>query len=73
MNAAEYLAALFHAVTDDPAIAMLTGRRERVDRTFETIEDMLLSARRDLESLVVIVPANFASSHFFSLRIGLSQ
>src|SRR5262245_44181707 len=53
----------FHAVADDPALAVAAGRRERVDRAFETVEDVRGSGLHDGECLVVIVTANFTPGH----------
>src|SRR5262245_17909740 len=42
---------------------MLAGRRERMDRAFEAVERVALARQHDLERLVVIVTADFASRH----------
>jgi hypothetical protein len=39
MHAAEDLAVMLDAVSDDAAAAMRAGRRERLNRTFERVED----------------------------------
>jgi hypothetical protein len=51
------------SVTDDPATAILAGRRQSVDGTLEAIKDMPLTSDNDFERLVVIVAAYFAPSH----------
>src|SRR5687768_2547332 len=60
VNAAEILAARLHAVTDDPALAMVASRREHVDRALEAVEDVRLSVHDDRERLVVAVSAVLA-------------
>ena len=67
MDAAENLAALLHPVPDDPAMAMRTDRRERVDRALETVEGVMLSGYDHFEGLVVFVFANFTCSHTATL------
>jgi hypothetical protein len=63
MNAAIDLSVRFHAVPDDPAIAVWADRRQRVDRTFEAIECVMLSGYHHFERLVIFIFANFACSH----------
>lgn len=58
----------FHAVADNPAAAMGAGWRQGVDGTFETIEDMRFVPDPYLKTLVVHVPAYFAS-HIIPLLI----
>jgi len=53
----------FDAVADDTAIAVRANRRQRVDRALETVESVTFSAHDYLKRLVIIVLANFASSH----------
>ena len=50
-------------MAQDSAAAMVAGRRERVYRAFETVEDMSYAAQRDVKRLVVIVAANFTGFH----------
>jgi hypothetical protein len=61
MGAAVDLAVGFHTMSDDAALAMLAARRHGVDSALEAVEGLRLTALRDLERLVVIVPANLAS------------
>lgn len=53
----------FHAVTDDLSTAPIALGRHDVDRTLEAVEDVRLAIPFNLECLVVIVPAMFASGH----------
>src|SRR5262249_54121260 len=56
--------ALFlHSMPDHSAAAMGANRRQRLDGTFEGIENMLAAAHRHGERLVVLVLANVALSH----------
>jgi hypothetical protein len=50
-------------MTNDPATALWTRRRERLDGTFETVKHVLPAIRFDAETLVVIIPANFTLGH----------
>ncbi len=63
MHAAEDLTVLFHAVTNNTALTMRTRRRERMDRAFEAVKDVTLSAGYYFECLVIFVSADFALSH----------
>ena len=63
MHATINFALLFYAVPDNPALAMGAGRRQRLDRAFEAVEDMTLAGDNYFECLVVLVFANFAFSH----------
>ena len=63
MDAAEDLAFLLHAVPDHPAVAVRANRRQRVDRTFETIEGVMLASHNHFERLVILIFTNFACSH----------
>jgi len=51
------------AVADDLAPAMITHRRELMDRTLETIERVTRSGSHHLERQIIIVPANFTLCH----------
>lgn len=53
------------AMTDNPAIAMLTNRREHVDRAFEGIERVGLAVENDIKSTLVCISAVFARFHGF--------
>jgi hypothetical protein len=70
VHAAENLCLRFDAVPDNPAVAMRTNRRQRVDRALEAIEGVTLPANDDLKRLVIFVPTNFAFSHTQSVRAG---
>src|SRR6266446_7413322 len=61
VHATEDLITFFHAVANYSATAMRTLRRNRMDRAFETVEDMPLAGERHLERFVVVVTADFAS------------
>jgi hypothetical protein len=50
-------------MTDDADAAMLAGRRERVDRALETVENMSLSSHHYLEGFVVLVATAIAFRH----------
>jgi hypothetical protein len=63
MNAAEDLSGLLDAMADHAALAMRAPRSERMDRAFETVEDVALPAHDDFKCLVIFVFADFAFSH----------
>lgn len=58
-----------HAVTNDPAPALMAGRGERMDRALEAVKDVSLISAYQLEGLVVVVPANLAYGHRQNLLI----
>jgi len=62
VDAAEDLSVGFHAVPDDPAVAVWADRRQRVDRAFEAIECVMLSGYDHFKRLVIFIFANFACS-----------
>ena len=68
MGAAENLSVRFDAVPDDPAVAVRTNRRQRVDRALEAIEGVTLPANDHFKRLVIFVLTNFACSHTQSVR-----
>ena len=68
MNAAIDLAVGFHAVPDDPAVAVRADRRQRVDRTFEAVERVMLSGYDHFKRLVIFIFANFACRHTHLFR-----
>jgi hypothetical protein len=70
VDAAENLSLRFDAVPDDPAVAMRTSRRQRVDRALEAIESVTLPADDDFKRLVIFILTNFAFSHTHSVRAG---
>ena len=63
VDAAEDLAIRFDAVSDDPAVAVRTDRRQRVDRALEAVKGVMLPTHNDFKRLVIFVLANFACSH----------
>jgi hypothetical protein len=63
MDTAKDLSISFHAVANYSAVAVRTDRRQRMDRAFEAIEDVMLAGNDHLERLVVFIFANLASSH----------
>lgn len=63
MNAAIDLSVGFHAMADDPAVAVWADRRQRVDRAFKAIERVMLSGYDHFKRLVIFIFANFACSH----------
>jgi len=71
MDATEDLSIGFHAVPDDPALAVGTDRRQRMDRTLEAIERVMLPANNHLERSVIFILANFACSHTTNLSHGV--
>jgi len=68
VDAAEDLSVGFHAVSDDPAVAMGTNRRQRVDRALEAIEGVMFAANDYFKRLVIFILANFACSHIQIFR-----
>ncbi|MBA2241629.1 MAG: hypothetical protein H0W04_01885 [Chthoniobacterales bacterium] len=69
MDATEDLPFLFDAVADNPAAAMGAGRSQRVNRALKAIEDMGSALQPHLEAFIVIVSAEFALGHDFSLLL----
>src|SRR6185436_328968 len=65
-HAAVERAAGLHAVPDDPAIAMLARRSEKVDRALEAVEGVALPVQDHVEGLVVLVAAALAPRHDLS-------
>jgi hypothetical protein len=63
MDAAEDLSIGFHAVADDPAVAVRANRRKRVDRALKAIEGVVCAGNDYLERLVIFIFTNFACSH----------
>jgi hypothetical protein len=64
VRAAEITAIDFHAVADDPVLAMYAYRRERGDRAFKTVESMSPARHCYVERFVVVVAALFTSCHW---------
>ena len=63
MDAAKDLSIGFHAVADDPAVAVRANRRQRVDCALEAIEGVVLAGDDYFKRLVIFIFANFACSH----------
>ena len=63
MDAAKDLSIGFHAVADDPAMAVRANWRQRVDCALEAIEGVMLSGNDHFKRLVIFIFANFACSH----------
>jgi hypothetical protein len=63
VDAAENLSVSFNAVPDNPAIAMCTNRRQRVDGALETVEGVVLPADDHFKRRVIFVFANLTCSH----------
>ena len=63
MSAAEDLPVGFHSMAEDPTMTVRTDWRERMDRTFEAIERVMLARYDDFKCFVIFVFANFAFSH----------
>jgi hypothetical protein len=63
VDAAEDLAFFLDAVADDAAAAAWAIWREGVNRAFEAIEDVALSADFHFEGLIVVIPAYFTLRH----------
>ena len=57
-----------HAVPDDPAAAVRAGRRQGVNGTFETIEDMRLTIDPHFETFIIYIPTYF-TPHVIPLLI----
>jgi hypothetical protein len=53
----------FNAVTDNPAAAVIASWRQSMDRALEAVERVLRSANTHLECLVILIAANFTSTH----------
>lgn len=66
-GAAKDQASYFHAVTDNTNAAMLTDRRQRLNRTFEAIEHMRDVIASHFETFVVVISASFTLRHDRSL------
>jgi hypothetical protein len=63
VGATEEYAVHLHAMTDDPAAAMSTGRSQGMNRAFEAIEDMYFSLFAHFETFIVFVATDLARSH----------
>jgi hypothetical protein len=67
MDATEDLSIGFHAMSDDPAVAVRANRCQRMDRAFEAIEDVMLAGNDHFKRFVIFIFANFTCSHTTSL------
>jgi hypothetical protein len=63
MCATEAFPIRLQPMPDDPAPAVLTVRRQRLNRAFEAVERVRLPTHHHFKTLVVIVPADFALCH----------
>src|SRR5690606_28498801 len=64
VRTAEEPAAALGTVADDPAAAVLAGRRDRMDRALERVVGAAAAVGQgDLEGLVVLVATDIASGH----------
>jgi hypothetical protein len=63
MDATEDLSVGFHAVPDDPAVAVRANRCQGVDCALEAIERVMLAGDNHFKRLVIFVFANFAFTH----------
>src|SRR5688500_11331082 len=61
--ATKHPALRLQSVSHDPAPAVRTFRRQRVDRALEAVEGVRLAGHHDLERLVVLVATGFAALH----------
>lgn len=59
MDAAKDLSIGFHAVADDPTVAVRANRRQRVDCALEAIEGVMLAGDDYFKRLVIFIFANF--------------
>src|SRR5215471_10629455 len=53
----------FDAVTDNPATAVITRRRQFVNGAFKAIERVRCTGHRDFKRLVILISANFTRTH----------
>src|SRR5690606_17277730 len=63
VGAAEVLPPRLQPLADDRDPAMAAARGDQLDRALEGVDDVRRSTHRDLEGLVVGVPAGFAARH----------
>jgi len=63
MSTAEKSAADFHAMADHTALAMLADRRDGLNGALKAVESVPGAGRDQLESLVILIAANFAFCH----------
>ena len=71
VRAAVNLAISFDPMADDSATAVSATRREGVNRAFETIEHMRLALGLYLETLVIIISADFTFRHMAPLLLSV--
>src|SRR6266498_3525510 len=71
MRTAKELPAHLHAMANDLALAMLTDRGHRMNGALQTVERVFHAGRDQLETLVVVVSANFTLGHWKSLHANL--
>ena len=63
MSAAEKALTNLHTMADYSALAMLTDGSNRLNGTLQTVEGVSCPGGYQLESLIVLVTANFAFRH----------
>jgi len=63
MGTAVKVVADLNAVADDAAIAVLTNRRQHVDRAFERIERVRFAIEDDIKGAFVGISAVFTGFH----------
>jgi hypothetical protein len=71
MNAAEYMAFVLHAVSNDSAPACIAAWRERLDGALERIKVVRFSLECNLKGFVIFVAASFAFRHIVTSPIYL--
>jgi hypothetical protein len=63
MGAAEKTIANLHSMPDYSALAVLTNRCNRLDRTFEAVEGVPRAGCYQLKTLVILIATDFARCH----------
>jgi hypothetical protein len=69
MSTAEKTAADLHAMANHSAVTMLANRRHRLNGAFHAVERVPRPRSDQLEALVIVVAANFASPHCMPPRL----
>src|SRR5215469_4180987 len=68
MGAAKDVSLLFHAMAEYPTATMRAGRRQGVNRAFETVKSMAFARHSYFKSSVVVVSARLTFCHIDVLR-----
>ena len=63
MGATEEMAAHFHAMTNNSALAMLAAWGDGLDRAFEAVEGVVCARCDQFEAFVIFVAANLTDCH----------